>query len=429
MAETVELKPDLGFVERVANSGGADVKKCFQCATCSVMCELSPDDRPFPRKEMIWTQWGLKDRLFADPDVWLCHQCGDCTTHCPRGAKPGDVLAAVRREAVEHYSIPGFLARAVNNPKMLPILLIVPALLLGAGLYVQDTFGGPPVQQGAHWEYEHFFGHPLLIVFFTFFWNAAILLGLVGVWRFWKAMKAADAQAGRKPAAGAGLVGSLIKACKDIATHGRFSKCTAQPSRKTPHLMAVYGFVILLVVTLWAIVILYLTGKQGGLLEYPFGPVNPAKIAGYIGALGLIVGCAVLIYNRMNRKETEGRSTSFDWTFVWILLGVAVTGVLTMLLRFAQVKAAGYPLYFIHLVLVFHLLVYMPYSKFAHVFYRTAAMAYAYHAGRDLPPAPEPQKKAEAEQKEERKPAEEEKKESPENPGEKKEEEKEKVSA
>ena len=79
MAEALLLQPDRRFVEDLVAAGGGDVKKCFQCATCSVVCELSEGRRRFPRKEMIWTQWGLKDRLMADPDVWLCHQCNDCT--------------------------------------------------------------------------------------------------------------------------------------------------------------------------------------------------------------------------------------------------------------------------------------------------------------------------------------------------------------
>ena len=104
MAETITLEPDLGLIKDVSKLGGGDLKKCYQCATCSVACKISPDNKPFPRKEMIAASWGLKDRLIADYDVWLCHNCGDCTTLCPRGAKPGDVMAAIRAYAVKVYS-------------------------------------------------------------------------------------------------------------------------------------------------------------------------------------------------------------------------------------------------------------------------------------------------------------------------------------
>ena len=114
MAEAVLVRPDRKFVEEIIAAGGGDLKHCMQCANCATVCELS-DGRPFPRKEMVWAQWGLKDRLVSDPDVWMCHQCNDCSRRCPRGARPGDMLAAVRRLTVAHYSVPRFMASLANR--------------------------------------------------------------------------------------------------------------------------------------------------------------------------------------------------------------------------------------------------------------------------------------------------------------------------
>ena len=124
------VKPDRDFLHRILDEGGGDLKQCFQCATCSVVCELPNGRELFPRKEMIWAQWGLKDRLVADPDIWLCHQCNDCSTRCPRGARPGDVLGAVRRQCVQHYAVPNLLGKCAGNVKCLSLMLLAPVALL-----------------------------------------------------------------------------------------------------------------------------------------------------------------------------------------------------------------------------------------------------------------------------------------------------------
>ena len=59
------LKPDLEFARELTEAGGESLKKCFQCATCSVACPLAPANAPYPRKEMVWASWGLKDKLRA----------------------------------------------------------------------------------------------------------------------------------------------------------------------------------------------------------------------------------------------------------------------------------------------------------------------------------------------------------------------------
>ncbi len=117
MSEATVIKPDLKFVNEIIKGGGESLKKCYQCATCSVVCNVTPEGNPFPRKEMVLAQWGQKDKLIASADVWLCHQCSDCTAYCPRGAKPGEVLNAIRKQSIKEVALVPLFAKIANGPE------------------------------------------------------------------------------------------------------------------------------------------------------------------------------------------------------------------------------------------------------------------------------------------------------------------------
>ena len=63
-------------------------------------------------------------------------------TRCPRGARPGDVLAAVRQQVIGHYAFPRFLARWASQPHCVPLLLGLPAAVLALALYVRGPIEG-----------------------------------------------------------------------------------------------------------------------------------------------------------------------------------------------------------------------------------------------------------------------------------------------
>ncbi len=181
MAEAVLVRPDLKVVEEIIASGGGDLKQCMQCANCSVVCELAGEHDPFPRKEMVWAQWGLEDRLVSDPDIWLCHQCNDCSSRCPRGARPGDVLAALRRHAVHYFAIPRFLARWVNQAGMLPVTLLVPVVLLALAVMARDPIAAAFGLEAEPALYAEFFPHWLLIGLFGSLTTLTFVLALVSL--------------------------------------------------------------------------------------------------------------------------------------------------------------------------------------------------------------------------------------------------------
>ena len=185
MADATVIKPDLDFVKGVIASGGESLKKCYQCATCSVTCALSPDQRPFPRKEMLWAKWGLKEKLLKDLDIWTCYYCGSCSTHCPRQAEPGETMMALRRYLTSQYDWTGisrllYTSRLREIAAVVALGLLVVAIFFFSGAFTPERMPTDHVSVGtfAPVEWVHFFDW-LMAGVLTFF----LLSNTFRMWR------------------------------------------------------------------------------------------------------------------------------------------------------------------------------------------------------------------------------------------------------
>ena len=376
MADVQILEPDLNFIREIGALGGEDLKKCYQCATCSVACTITPENRPFPRKEMIAASWGLKDKLVKSADIWLCHNCGDCSTLCPRTAKPGDVLAAVRAYAVSEYAEPKILADAVNDPKKLPFLLAIPVVIfLVLGLITGLLDFTPDGDRIVH---DHFFSSWLVDMIFIplAIWNVVIFAR--GIQRFLSDIHENAVMEGKTDKTEINpkdFILSLIRVIPTILKHSRFNDCTENKERSTSHMMVLFSFIGLFIVTNCFFVALYILQQPG-----PYSQLNPIKWLANVSGVCLVIGSILLIRDRVNKPDQI--SAYKDWTLLWLALALGVTGLGTEITRLMGIAFLSYGLYFIHLVFVFCLFAFLPFSKLAHLVYRTLAITYAEYSGR-----------------------------------------------
>ncbi|MCP3951236.1 MAG: heterodisulfide reductase [Desulfobacterales bacterium] len=376
MAEKYLVEPDVGFIEEVAGLGGQDLKKCFQCATCSVACPISPENKPFPRKEMIAASWGLKDKLIGNADIWLCHNCGDCTTLCPRGAKPGDVLAALRVKAISDYATPKALGKMVNDPKSLPILLAIPAVIFIVVGLITGLLDFTPDGDGI--VHGHFFSTWLvdIVMIPTFFGAAGVFaLGLKNFLADIHANALQEGKTDKEKIEPAGMVQALIRVIPTILAHRKFNECGENKDRATAHMMVLFGFIGLFIVTNIFFFTLY--GLQ---IHGPYSQLNPVKWLGNFAGVSLVIGSLLMIKNRLSKKDEK--SSYSDWYLVVLAFALGLTGLLSEMTRLGGMAGLSYTIYFIHLMFVWCLFAYTPFSKLAHLVYRTVAMTYMEYAGR-----------------------------------------------
>lgn len=394
----MNVNPDLEFIRSLKTVGGDTLKKCYQCATCSVMCPLSKDGKPFPRKEMIWAGWGLKDKLMADPDVFLCHQCGDCTANCPRGAKPGDVLGAIRATAYQEYAWPKPLGKICSTAKGLPLMIGLPVIVFITMILLSMSFLStdfmisgfhlPDQEAFAAHGYTQFFGmwefkwYAKNIFFIAVPMVAALGIGLfsagMGSWNLWKSMSAQAGISGDyRPSIVQFVKDFYWPAALEIISHNRFNDCGEQKSRVQAHKPLMFAFGFLAFTTCWALFRQDVLGLIWPEYHGPLPLTDLVKVGANVAGIALLYGVVKLWKNRKKMEKENGtQATFYDWFLIWIIGAVGLTGLGAEILRWMNLPLAGYIVYFTHLVSIFMLFLYLPYTKFAHIVYRTVAMTF-----------------------------------------------------
>ncbi len=352
----IQVQPDIEFIEDLRASAGSALSTCMQCGACTAACELSDDQDVFPRRQMILAAWGMKKQLMSDPHIWKCHQCGDCTESCPRGVRPGEILAALRKQQYLYYARPGFIARILQKPACLPLVLGFPILVILIILAMAGTLSIPEGKV----DYSAFFPHAWLNISFSLLFFISTAGIIVSMRRFSRNMKE-----GRDRIERSTPRKSFIRIIRNILLHSDFNRCGEQHHRSLAHLLVFWGFVLLLFVTSFAIL-------STILLEYPLRFLNPVKIAGNTGAVLLLTGTSILVVQRIRKAGTIGSDYS-DWFFLGSFWLLTVSGILVEAARFLDWSSA-YHIYFCHLVLVWIIILYYPYTKFAHFLYRTIAL-------------------------------------------------------
>ncbi|WP_457552675.1 quinone-interacting membrane-bound oxidoreductase complex subunit QmoC [Desulfobacula sp.] len=394
MTEKYLAQPDLDFIALVRGLGGETLKKCYQCASCSVACPIAPENSPFPRKEMIAASWGLKDKLVSNGDIWLCHQCGDCSDLCPRGAAPGDVLSAVRTAAIMEYARPRSLAKAVNDPKKLPFLIGIPAIWFALLAFITMTAGETMTKIfntfGIAWSHAHegaehviaqaeFFSTWFVDLTFVPTATAVVLIFFFSLKHFLNDIHENAVLEGKTDKTTLNykeFFQALIRVIPIVLKHDKFNECESNKDRATPHMMVLYSFIGLFIVTSIGFILLYIAQSPG-----PYSQLNPMKWLANISGVALVIGSSLMIKNRLDKKEDQV-TTYKDWFILGLVFSLGLTGMLTEMARLAHFAWITYFFYYLHLIAIFNLFAFLPFSKMAHLVYRLTAMSYAEYGNR-----------------------------------------------
>jgi citrate/tricarballylate utilization protein len=340
---------------------------CNACRYCEGFCAVFP---------------ALERRLsFTEGDLSylanLCHNCGSCYPAC-QYSPPHEfalnlpkTLAEIRVASYEKYAWPNSVARlykrngvAVGVIAALSIALFLMAVML---MVNPDTlFTAHSVSEGSFYR---IIPHRVMAALFGGVSLFVVLAFVVGFVRFWR-------DTGEKVSSffNAGALRTAMHDAMSLKNLGGGGDgCTYpsdQPSqvRRRFHHMTFYGFMSCFAATSVATVYHYVFGWPA-----PYGFFSLPVILGTLGGIGLIGGPLGLLWLKRTRMPElqDQKQKGMDAGFLVMLILTSATGL--GLLAFRESAGMGM-LLAIHLGFVMGFFLTMPYGKFVHAIYRSAAL-------------------------------------------------------
>ena len=352
-----------GIVALKANEAEVDrvMQICNACRYCEGFCAVFP---------------AMTRRLeFGKADIHylanLCHNCGACLHACQYAAphefavNVPKALATVRVQTYTDYAWPAPLGALYQKNGL--TLALSTAAGLALFLLLAIVRNGPLFHAPLAGNFYAVFPHNLMVVMFGSVFGFAILALAIGVARFWRdvspgvVLPEAAAEAAHDILRLKYLDGGHGEGCNDA--DDAFSLW-----RRRFHHFTFYGFMLCFASTSLATLYHYALN-----LHAPYPLTSVPVLLGIVGGLGLLIGPAGLLWLNLQRHPEHGDHAQkpMDRGFIVLLFLISLTGLALMIWRDTGAMAL---LLAIHLGVVMALFATMPYGKFAHGIFRSAAL-------------------------------------------------------
>jgi len=338
---------------------------CNACRYCEGFCAMFP---------------AMTRRLeFGKADIHylanLCHNCGACLHAC-QYAPPHEfavnvpqAMAQVRGQTYADYAWPPALGALYKRNGLTVSLALATGLSLFLLLALQ--MNGTLWSSGLDGNFYALFPHNLLVSLFAPVFLFASLALALGVRRFWQDITPATSGAALTPSATAEATHDVLRLTYLDGGHGE--GCNNEDdaftlSRRRAHHLTFYGFMLCFAATSMATVYHYALGWTA-----PYDLPSLPKVLGAIGGLSLLLGTAGLFKLNLQRHPLHGDAAQkpMDLGFIALLFFISLSGLALWLGRSSEAMPA---LLALHLGVVMALFATLPYGKFAHGIFRTAAL-------------------------------------------------------